>query len=53
VNFKVGLLKEKSIMLEMKMLAIGDPHGDLEKVKRISVEDVDLILLTGDLGNGF
>ncbi len=38
-------------MLEMKVLAIGDPHGDLEKVKRIPAKDVDLILLTGDLGS--
>jgi len=38
-------------MLEMKVLAIGDSHGDLEKVKRIPINDVDLILLTGDLGS--
>ncbi|MBM3232585.1 hypothetical protein FJZ18_00245 [Candidatus Pacearchaeota archaeon] len=38
-------------MLEMKVLAIGDPHGDLEKVKIIPIKDVDLILLTGDLGS--
>jgi Icc-related predicted phosphoesterase len=38
-------------MLEMKVLAIGDPHGDLDKVKRIPTSDVDLILLTGDLGS--
>jgi len=31
-------------------LAIGDPHGDLEKVKRIPIKNIDLILLTGDLG---
>lgn len=37
-------------MLEMKVLAIGDPHGDLTKIKRIPLDDVDLILLTGDLG---
>jgi len=34
----------------MRILAIGDPHGDLKKVKRIPVKDADLILLTGDLG---
>ena len=34
----------------MKILAIGDPHGDLSKVKRIPVRSLDLILLTGDLG---
>lgn len=34
----------------MKILAIGDPHGNLGKVRKISKEDVDLILLVGDLG---
>ena len=34
----------------MKICAIGDPHGDLEKVKKIPLEGVDSILLTGDLG---
>jgi Icc-related predicted phosphoesterase len=34
----------------MKICAIGDPHGDLEKIKKIPLKDVDLILLTGDLG---
>lgn len=34
----------------MKILAIGDPHGDLEKIKKIPLIDVDLILLTGDIG---
>jgi Icc-related predicted phosphoesterase len=35
----------------MKILAIGDPHGDLERVRKIPVKSVDLILLTGDLGS--
>lgn len=35
----------------MRILAIGDPHGDLKKIKEIPVKDVDLILLTGDLGS--
>jgi Icc-related predicted phosphoesterase len=35
----------------MKILAIGDPHGSLEKVKKIPINNVDLILLTGDLGS--
>lgn len=35
----------------MKILAIGDPHGSLDKVKQIPVKDADLILLTGDLGS--
>ena len=34
----------------MKICAIGDPHGNLEKIKKIPLKDVDLILLTGDLG---
>ncbi len=34
----------------MKILAIGDPHGDLEKIKKISLEGLDLIVLTGDIG---
>jgi Icc-related predicted phosphoesterase len=34
----------------MKILAIGDPHGDLEKIKKIPMKGTDLILLTGDLG---
>jgi Icc-related predicted phosphoesterase len=34
----------------MKIAAIGDPHGNLEKITRIPLDHVDLILLTGDLG---
>jgi len=34
----------------MKIIAIGDPHGSLLKIKKISLKDIDLILLTGDLG---
>jgi len=34
----------------MRILAIGDPHGNLEKIKKLPVKDADLILLTGDLG---
>jgi Icc-related predicted phosphoesterase len=34
----------------MKILAIGDPHGDLRKIRRIPKKKIDLILLTGDLG---
>lgn len=33
----------------MKILVIGDPHGS-KKVKDIPLENVDLILCTGDLG---
>lgn len=35
----------------MKILAIGDPHGSLDKIRRISLRGIDLILLTGDLGS--
>jgi Icc-related predicted phosphoesterase len=34
----------------MKVLAIGDPHGDLVKIRKIPMGGVDLILLTGDIG---
>ncbi len=34
----------------MRILAIGDPHGDLSKLRRIPKKGIDLILLTGDLG---
>lgn len=34
----------------MKILAIGDPHAQLEKIKAMPLKGVDLILITGDLG---
>ncbi len=34
----------------MKIIAIGDPHGNFEKIKKILFKETDLILLTGDLG---
>jgi len=34
----------------MKIIAIGDPHGNLSKIKNIPIKDINLILLTGDLG---
>ncbi len=34
----------------MKVCAIGDPHGDIAKIRKIPLNDIDLILLTGDLG---
>ncbi len=34
----------------MKICAIGDPHGSLDKIKQIPLSEIDLILLTGDLG---
>lgn len=33
----------------VKICAIGDPHGDLKKIKK-APKDVDFYLLTGDLG---
>jgi Icc-related predicted phosphoesterase len=35
----------------MKILAIGDLHGSLEKIKEMPIKQADLILLTGDLGS--
>ncbi len=35
----------------MRILAIGDPHGNVAKLRKIPKKGVDLILLTGDLGN--
>ena len=34
----------------MKIIAIGDPHGDVAKLRKIPLKNIDLILLTGDLG---
>ncbi len=34
----------------MKILIIGDPHGELSKLRRIPKKGIDLILLTGDIG---
>ena len=34
----------------MKILALGDPHGEINKIKKIPLNRVDLILITGDLG---
>lgn len=35
----------------MKICAIGDPHGNLDKIKKIPLSNIDLILLNGDLGS--
>lgn len=37
----------------MKILAIGDPHGDIEKIKKLKLKlkKIDIILITGDLGS--
>ncbi len=34
----------------MKILVVGDPHGNLKKIKNIPTKEIDLILMTGDLG---
>jgi Icc-related predicted phosphoesterase len=34
----------------MKICVIGDPHGDIGKIKKIPIKGMDLILCTGDLG---
>ncbi len=35
----------------VKILAIGDPHGAIDKIKKIPIKNIDLILCSGDLGN--
>jgi Icc-related predicted phosphoesterase len=35
----------------MRICAIGDPHGDIDKMKGIPLYDVDAILVTGDISN--
>lgn len=35
----------------MRICAIGDLHGSLDKIKQVPLSNVDLILLTGDLGS--
>ncbi|MBU4069864.1 MAG: metallophosphoesterase [Nanoarchaeota archaeon] len=34
----------------MKILVIGDPHGKLGKIKKLNLKNIDLKLITGDLG---
>ena len=34
----------------MKVLVVGDPHGQIDKIKKIPMKGIELILLTGDLG---
>ncbi len=34
----------------MKILIIGDPHGDVSTLKKIPKKGIDLILVTGDIG---
>jgi len=37
--------------MKMKILIVGDPHGNLSKLRKIPKKGIDLILLTGDLGS--
>jgi Icc-related predicted phosphoesterase len=34
----------------VKIVAIGDPHGNLGKIKKIPLKNSDFILVTGDIG---
>ncbi len=36
---------------KLKILAIGDPHGDFNKLRKIPKRKIDAILLTGDIGS--
>ncbi len=46
-----NIFKEGAFVLVMRILAIGDPHGNLKKIRKISLlKGIGLILLTGDLG---
>ncbi len=42
---------KRFFVLKMKICAIGDIHGKLNKLKKIHLTDIDLILLAGDLGS--
>lgn len=34
----------------MKILAVGDPHGDMKKLMSIPKKEIDFVLCTGDVG---
>ncbi len=34
----------------MKILVVGDPHGDMKKLSKVPNKDIDLVLCTGDVG---
>ena len=34
----------------MKILVVGDPHGKLGKIKKLDLKEIEMILITGDLG---
>ncbi len=35
----------------VRVLALGDPHGRIDRLKKIPFSKADLILITGDLGD--
>lgn len=48
---KINDFETLEVKFKMKICAIGDPHGSLEKIKKIPLEGLDLVILTGDLGS--
>ena len=34
----------------VKILAVGDPHGDVKKISKISLSNIDFVLCVGDVG---
>ena len=34
----------------MRILVVGDPHGELGKIKKLDSKKIDLVLCTGDIG---
>jgi Icc-related predicted phosphoesterase len=34
----------------MRILVVGDPHGSINKLRKINFKNIDLILCTGDIG---
>ncbi len=50
INKQQGFCAQLIAYKNMKICAIGDPHGNLKKVKKIPLKDIDLILINGDLG---
>ncbi|MBS3076441.1 metallophosphoesterase, partial [Candidatus Pacearchaeota archaeon] len=45
-----SILNESSLNESMKVLIVGDPHGDISKIKKSDLKKADLILITGDIG---
>ena len=34
----------------VKILAVGDPHGEMSKIKKVPSKNIDFVLCTGDVG---